>query len=477
MSQIPRRTWQQNFREWYRNALSNAEIMDFRYPIKGCGVWLPYGFKLRKNVLDVIRRLLDETGHEEALFPLLIPRKMIEMESEHIAKLEDQVYWVTKGGARRLGVDLALRPTSETAVAPMLKIWIRSHRDLPKKLYQVVNIFRYETKATVPILRVREVMTFKEAHTAHATPKEAEEQVNEGVDIYKRFFGEIGVPYIVSKRPVWDKFPGADYSIAFDLICPDGRALQIGTVHNLGQNFSRVFDISFETADGGREHVYQTCYGISGRAIASIIIAHGDDRGPVIPPNVAPIQVVIVPIPYKGYEKREEEFCRRVAESLREAGMRVEVDVRDKVTPGSKFYHWETRGVPIRIEIGPKDVDERRVTIVRRDTLGETRTPIENVVSAVAVVESEATERLRRRAWDWMESRIKKAASIEEVKTMLDEGCVAETGWCGDEECGLHIEEAAEASVLGEALGKEPEGKCLVCAKKAKNVIRIARAY
>ena len=283
--------WRSSFSEWFHDVISRAGVADYRYPVKGCGVWLPFGFKLRENVLAIMRRLLNETGHEEVLFPLLIPAEMLRKEAEHIRSFEGQTFWVSKAGDRDLGERLALRPTSEAAIAPMLKLWIRSHADLPKKLYQIVSVFRYETKATKPLIRVREVTTFKEAHTSHATYEEAERQVEEAVGIYRRFFDELCVPYLISKRPDWDKFAGALYSIAFDTIFPDGRTLQIGTAHNLGQNFSRAFEITFETVGGGREFVWQTSYGISERVIAALIAIHGDDHGLVIPPNIAPVPV------------------------------------------------------------------------------------------------------------------------------------------------------------------------------------------
>lgn len=474
--ELTRSVWEKDFKKWFRDVLKNAEIVDFRYPIKGFGVWLPYGFKLRENVLALLRKRLDETGHQEVLFPLLIPRDMLAKESEHIAKFDEQCFWVTKGGKRRLGEELALRPTSETAIAPMLKIWIRSHKDLPKRFYQVVNVFRYETKATVPIIRVREVMTFKEAHTSHATPEDAKKQIKVAMDVYKRFFDDIGVPYIISQRPEWDKFPGAVYSIAFDFICPSRQTVQIGTVHNLDQNFSKVFDITFEKADGTRDHIWQTCYGISGRAVASAIIANGDDRGLVLAPNVAPIQVIIVPIPKKGYEKRGREACDKVAKTLSDLGVRNEIDDREELTPGSKFYYWETRGVPIRIEIGPRDVDKKQVTVVRRDTLKRWTIPMRDLGKAIPKFMDEMTKQLRSKALRWMNGSIKWVSSLEEAEEAL-KNYVVEAGWCGEKACGLGIEEKTGASVLGIAVDKRPKGNCLVCDRKAKHVIRTALTY
>ena len=480
MSLVTREKWSKGFGDWFRNVLIDAGIMDYRYPIKGCGVWLPYGFKVRRNVLQILRDLLDSTGHEEALFPLMIPETSLAKESTHVRSFEGECFWVTRGGFEPLQVKYALRPTSETVIAPMLKLWIRSHADLPLKLYQVVNIFRYETKATRPILRMREVTTFKEAHTAHATLEEAEAQVQEGMEVYKKFFDELGVPYCISRRPDWDKFAGALYSVAFDMICPDGRSLQIGTVHNLGQNFAKAFDIAYETKEGSQEHIWQTCYGISGRGIAAVLIAHGDDHGVVLPPKIAPIQVVIVPIPYKEMDKQINKICEDMTSKLKEANVRVELDLRTDLTPGSKFYHWELRGVPLRIEIGPRDVEKNEATIVRRDTLEKQTCKVDELVTAVQELVGQMANDLRQKASQWMKSRVHRVDSLREARGLLEKRAgIIEVLWCGKTECGHELEEEVDARVLGVPVDVEEkvDGKCVVCGRKAVNVVRVALAY
>jgi prolyl-tRNA synthetase len=477
---VKRQKWSSDFGEWFRDILINAEIMDYRYPIKGSGVWMPYGFKIRKNVLQIIRDLLDNSGHSETLFPLLIPETSLAQESAHVKSFEGECFWVTHGGYDPLKVRYALRPTSETVIAPMLKLWIRSHADLPKKLYQVVNVFRYETKATRPIIRMREVEPFKEAHTCHTSAEEAEQQVKDAVKIYKQFFDDIGIPYVVSRRPDWDKFAGALYTIAFDLLCPDGRALQIGTVHNLGQNFAKAFDITYETLDGSQEHIWTTSYGISGRGIAAVLIAHGDDNGIVLPPKIAPTQVAIVPVPYKGKEEEVNKACADVATKIKEAGYRVELDMRGDLTPGNKFYYWELRGVPIRIEIGPRDLANGVVTIARRDSLKKQTWKMDDVVSAVERLAEEITGDLRTNAAAWMKERVYRVNSLGEAKTLLKRRAgIVEVAWCGKEECGHSLEEAVEARLLGfpEDSTEKVDGKCLVCGEPANNVVRVAQAY
>ncbi|MGZ4929905.1 MAG: proline--tRNA ligase, partial [Halobacteriota archaeon] len=320
----------------------DAQIMDVRYPIKGCYVWFPFGFELRKRTYNVLRSLLDP-DHHEAYFPLLIPENELLKESEHIKGFEDEVFWVTRGGSTELDIPLALRPTSETAMYPMFSIWVRSHADLPMKLYQLVNTFRYETKHTRPLIRLREITSFLEAHTAHESWADAESQTEVAINRYKEFYDRLGVPYVVSRRPEWDKFPGADYTMAFDTLMPDGKSLQIGTIHHLGTNFAKTFNITYEDRDGGQQYVNQTCYGISERCIAALISVHGDDKGLILPPEVAPTQIVIIPIFKKAADDEALiEACEEVERELSE--YRVVIDLADE-RPGAKYYKWERQGV------------------------------------------------------------------------------------------------------------------------------------
>lgn len=474
-----RKVWSENFSEWFHEILASAEVYDYRYPVKGCGVWMPYGFKIRKNIIDILRRLLDGAGHEEVLFPMLIPDYVMEKESSHIKRFEPEVFWVTRGGLDELDVKLALRPTSETCIATMLKLWVRSHTDLPKKLYQVVSIFRYETKSTRPMVRVREVTTFKEAHTSHVSYEEAEKQVWEAVDIYKAFFDELCVPYIVFKRPDWDKFAGALYSVALDTIMPDGRTMQIGTSHNLGQNFSKVFDITFLKPDGTHEYIYQTCYGISERVVASVLALHGDDRGLILPPSIAPTQVVIIPIPYKGREEDVDKRCREVLEVLSKEGFKVHYDNRPELTPGSKFYYWELRGVPIRVEIGPKDVDSNTITLVRRDTYKRETCKFDEMLSYLKEASKDIAKSLYERAWSWLRTHVHEVNDVKEAKRIVENRMgVAKVPWCGGEECGLKIEEETGAKVLGVLIeAVKVKGKCPICGKDTQSYIGLAKAY
>ena len=368
-----------NFSEWYHELLMTAEIVDNRYPVKGMCVWFPFGFAIKKNVYAVIRELLDP-DHQETQFPLMIPENEFMKEAQHIKGFEEEVYWVTHGGTSPLEVKLALRPTSETAIYPMFKLWIRSHADLPLRIYQIVNTFRYETKHTRPLIRLREITSFKEAHTVHATWEEAAEQVEVAISRYSEFYRRLALPFLVSRRPSWDKFPGADYTTAIDVIMPDGKTLQVGTAHHLGSTFAKTYEITYEAENGEQKLVSQTCYGISERCIAALISVHGDEKGLVLPWGVAPTQVVIVPI-LLGDKEKVLAVCRELQSKLSAARVRVQLDTSDE-RPGAKFYKWEMKGVPIRLEVGPRDIEKGVVTLARRDG-AKKAVPMEGLVDAI----------------------------------------------------------------------------------------------
>ena len=470
---LPRK---ENFSEWYNEILWRAEIMDVRYPVKGLYVWYPHGFGIRKRAYGILRDLMDR-DHAETIFPLLIPKTEFMKEAEHIKGFEDEVYWVTHGGTNELDVPLALRPTSETAIYPMYSLWIRSHTDLPLKLYQVVNTFRYETKHTRPLIRLREITSFKEAHTVHATWEEAAAQVEIALDLYLEFYENLRVPVIVSRRPAWDKFPGADYTIAVDTIMPDGKTLQIGTVHMLGDHFSRTYDITYEDANGERQYAYQTCYGISERSIAAVISIHGDDRGLVLPPEVAPIEVVIVPI---IVGKRRDEVLAAAAaleEELRGAGFIAKLDCRD-MRPGAKYYHWEMRGVPLRIEVGPRDIDANTVVAVTR-TGRKTTLDRRGVIEGITSILGEFGDEIRQTARDAMADKIVMADTLDAAAVAVKSG-VAVVHWCGSQECAEKIEAAVDASVIGSEIRSNliavSDGPCIACGEKGTSAL-VARTY
>ncbi|WP_406656843.1 proline--tRNA ligase [Methanolobus sp. ZRKC2] len=464
----------ESFSEWYNDILQKGEIMDVRYPVKGLYVWYPFGFNLRRNVYDIMRKLLDK-DHQETLFPLLIPENEFMKEAEHIKGFEDEVYWVTHGGVSPLDVKLALRPTSETAIYPMYKLWVRSHADLPLKLYQIVNTFRYETKHTRPLIRLREITSFKEAHTVHATWEDAAAQVDEAIRLYTEFYRKLAIPVLPSKRPDWDKFPGADYTIATDALMPDGKTLQVGTAHHLGDNFAKTFDIQYEDSEGEQVYVHQTCYGVSERSVAALISIHGDEKGLVMPPEVAPVQVVIIPIVFKKAEDVLQ-ACEEVKEKLEAVGIRVKLDASDN-RPGAKYYKWEMKGVPVRLEIGPRDLKNNAAMLARRDTGEKQQVSLDNIEDEVLSMFSVIQDSLYEKAKQEVDRRILDCMSLDEVKKNITTG-IAKVFWCGEKDCGLKLEDEVGAGILGIPTSQECcQGKCVVCGADAGTMVYVARTY
>ena len=465
----------ENFDEWFHDILENANITDSRYPIKGMAVWMPYGFQIRKHSMNIIKRLLDK-DHEEVLFPLLVPETELAKEGIHVKGFEDEVYWVTKGGQTDLNEHLALRPTSETAIYPMYALWIRTHIDLPIKYYQIVNTFRYETKHTRPLIRVREITTFKEAHTAHATKEESDEQIQDFIAIYKEFFDDLGIPYLISKRPEWDKFPGADYTMAFDVIMPNGKTLQIGTIHNLGQTFAKTFDITFEDKDGEHKLVYQTCAGVSDRVIASVISIHGDDKGLRLPAKVSPNQVTIIPILFKKGKEEVLAKCAEIKAQLEDAGLRVNIDDRD-IRPGKKFNDWELKGTPLKLELGPRDLENNITVAMRRDDEEKIELALDDsLADNVIELLEKSSENLSEMAWSFQEDHVKFTDDIDEIPELVEAGNVVTFLWCGDEAVGKEIEEKTGYDILG-IQEETTEGKCIASDNDAKYIALIAKTY
>lgn len=463
--------------------MGEAEIIDYTYPLKGCGAWRGYGWQLRNNIVDILRKLLKECDHEETYFPFLIPKPIFMKEAEFIKGFENEVYWVTQGGQKTLDVELAIRPTSETPIYFMFAKWIKTHADLPIKVWQIVSVFRYETKSTKPLLRVREITTFKEAHTAHSTSEEAESQAYEGIEIYKTFFDELCIPYVISKRPDYDKFPGSEYTMSFETIFPGGRTLQIGTVHNLGQRFAKAFDIRFTDKQGTQKYVHQTCYGVSERVIAAVIAIHGDDFGLVLPPKIAPFQAVIVPIPSK--EINVIDYAQSVMKKAKKF-FRIHIDLRDK-RPAEKFYDWEIKGVPLRLEVGPRETRQKIVTLVRRDNFDRKKVSIESLCSEISEVLTNITLNLKEKSWNNFEqsiSSVEKFISLKEpdaISALMTEdgqfaGGIVKLPLCSSQTCEFKITEFL--NILGSPSKKKAiVGQCSVCELPANRVILASKQY
>ncbi|MBO3763021.1 MAG: proline--tRNA ligase [Thermoproteota archaeon] len=470
----------QNFREWYNEIIRKAELIDDRYNIKGLIVYRPRAMKVVKEIYKLLEYELEKKDHEPVLFPLLIPEENFQKEAEHVEGFKAETFWVTMGGDEFLNEKMALRPTSETAFYFMYSLWIRGFSDLPLKLYQSVSVYRHETKATRPLIRGREFLWI-EAHDAFASKEEALNQVKNDEEVTKKVLEDsLGLPVFFFRRPQWDKFKGAVDTYAADVIMPDGACLQVASTHYLGENFSRAFNVMFTDKDGKRKFVHQTCYGPGvSRILAALISVHGDNSGLIFPFNVAPIQIVIIPIPGEGVA----EYSRRILEKLKQFNFKAFLDDSED-TPGEKFYKWEFFGAPLRIEVGPKEVKESKVTLVDRLTKKKETIELDKLIEYINNFSLNQIKRLRDRAKEAAEHFIDHAGSIQEVKEKIEKGKkVIKVPFCSLEidgaNCAEVIENETNLKVRGELLGeKQPtDEKCIVCGKSANHYVYLAEAY
>ena len=466
-----------DFSRWFDELLFKAEILDDRYPVKGMYVWLPYGYSIMENIMNIMERLMRETGHKRVYFPSIVPESVLSREFNFIKGFQNTIYWITRVGLTDLNERLALRPTSEAIMYEILSRWIKSYADLPLRIYQVVPVYRYETKATRPMLRVREIAFFKEGHTFHATFEEAEEQIKLGVEIYKRFYDELLIPYIVVKTPPWDTFPGAHYNYDLITVMPDGKALELGSVINFGDLFAKTYNLQYVDRDGSKKYVNTTSFGISERSFAAVIGILGDNKGLRLPPKISPIKVVIVPIPAKEHEREIEEYAREVYRVVSSSFSSV-LDDREDEKPGYKFYKWEIKGIPVRVEVGEKELKDRTVTLFRRDTGDRVMVRFEEVNARIEELLRDIEENLRREALEYFRSKIAYTEDKKAIKELLEKKIVS-FPWCGKKECALDVEEAAGYSLLGYEENKlEGENKkCISCGEKAVHLAWVGRSY
>ena len=460
-----------NFNDWYLEIVEKAGLSDKRYPIKGMNVWTPYGWKAMSNIDRFIRQELDSTNHDEVCFPLMIPETEFKKEKDHIKGFDAEVYWVTHAGLNELDVRLVLRPTSETAMYPMFALWVRSHQDLPLKIYQIVNVFRYETKQTRAFMRVREIHFF-ESHTCHVSEEDAQKQIEEDTEILSKISKRLCLPYTLSVRTEWDKFPGAYYTVGIDTVMPNGKTLQIGSIHHYRTNFSEPYEIMYENENGEHKHVHQTTYGMSERLLGAIIGMHSDDKGLIMPPDIAPFQAVIIPIFSKGNNSLVLDAARALESSLTKQGIRVKLDARD-VRPGSKYYDWEIKGVPLRLELGGRDIENKVVTFVRRDNGEKGTIDIEDAGVGAKLIFNMISASLMEKA------KASQASKMQEIDSLdnIPEGKILRFGWCGGEECGHKFEDTHDLKILGFPYASKEtyKGKCIVCGKETKLLTLAAR--
>ncbi|MEJ5241815.1 MAG: proline--tRNA ligase [Anaerolineales bacterium] len=469
----------EDFSEWYNQLVLRAELADYA-PVRGCMVVRPYGWALWENIQQALDRRFKETGHVNAAFPLFIPMSFLEKEKEHVEGFSPELAVVTHGGGEELAEPLVVRPTSETIIGYMYSKWIQSYRDLPVLINQWGNVVRWELRTKL-FLRTLEFY-WQEGHTAHATEQEAIEETLRMLDVYADFaINDAAVPVIKGKKTESEKFAGAVMSTTIEAMMQDTRALQSGTSHFLGQNFARAFEIRYLDQNNQLQYVWTTSWGLSTRFIGAIIMTHGDDQGLILPPKLAPIQVVIVPIYRNDAEfSQVMETAQRLSAQLQEAGLRVKVDTRDDMTPGNKFNDWEMRGVPVRIELGPKDVQSGQVTLARRDRPGrEGKTVVsqQGLAETIRGLLQEIHRSLLERATAFRDAHIFDPKDYAEFQEVIQRGW-AFSWWCGRKECEAKIKEDTKATSRCIPFDQPGgQGRCIVCGEKADQKVYFARAY
>ena len=479
MADLKLPTRAEDYAEWYNQLVLRAQLADYA-PVRGCMIVRPYGWALWENITAALDQRFKATGHENAAFPLLIPKSFIEKEKSHVEGFSPELAVVTHGGGEKLEEPLVIRPTSETIIGHAYAKWIQSYRDLPVLINQWNSVVRWELRTKL-FLRTLEFF-WQEGHTAHATAEEAEAETRQMVDVYSDFaWNEAAIPVVPGRKSAAEKFAGADTTYSLEAMMGDGRALQFCTSHNLGQNFAKAFEIRYLDKNGQLQFCWTTSWGLSTRVVGAIIMVHGDDQGLILPPRLAPIQLVIVPI-FKSDEEKSSvmENAARLKKELVAAGVRVKLDERDGLSPGFRFNDWEMRGVPLRIELGPKDVAKASVVLARRDRPGKEGkafVPQAGLAEAVKAAMAEIQKSLYEKALEFRKANTFEPASYDELKKAVEKGW-ALAWWCGDGGCEARIKEETKATMRCIPLDQPGgNGNCVACGKASTEKAIFARAY
>jgi len=467
----------ENFSEWYTQVVIKAELADYA-PVKGLIVLRPDGYSIWESIKESLDKKLKETGHRNGFLPVLIPESLLAKEKEHFEGFNPEVFWVTHSGTSEIGDRLALRPTSETLAYSLFSKWIRSWRDLPLKINFWNSALRAEIKGTKPFLRTSEFL-WQEGHTVHATKDEAEKEVVDILELYKKTIEEeLAVPVVTGKKSEKDKFVGAVYTNTLESLMPDGKALQMGTSHFLGQNFSKPFDVKYLDENNSETFAWQTSWGVSWRLIGGMIMTHGDDKGLVLPPKVAPIQVVIIPI-YHSKEDKEnvlQKACQ-IKDSLSNNDIRVHLDDREQLTPGFKFNDWEMRGIPIRIEIGPKDIAKNQIVLARRHNQTKINLDIDGLTEKTLSELKNIQKEMFDAAKKILDERVVRVSEYQQFKKELENGKMIDCSWCGNQTCEDKIKEDTGADLRVIPSGNTKAETCIYCKNSGTTNVLFARGY
>lgn len=464
----------EDFSQWYTDVILKTDLVDYA-PVRGCMVIKPYGYGIWERIQAELDARFKATGHKNVYFPMLIPESLLLKEAEHVEGFAPEVAWVTQGGSEPLTERLAVRPTSETLFCSMYAKWVQSWRDLPMKYNQWCSVMRWE-KSTRPFLRTSEFL-WQEGHTIHETAQEAEDETLGMLEVYREFAENVlALPVFVGQKSDKEKFAGARATYSMEAMMQDGKALQAGTTHNFGTNFSEAFEIQYLSREGKLEHVHETSWGVSTRLIGAIIMTHGDERGLRLPPRVAPTQVVILPI--AQHKPGVLDKANELKNQLLAAGMRVELDDRDTYSAGWKFNEWEMKGVPVRLEVGPRDIEAGVVTAMRRDTLEKVQLPLNSITTDVAAMLDDIHNTLYAQAKEFRDAKTRVVTTMDELVEGVQDGFV-KSAWCGETGCEDAIKEKTNATSRNMPFDQSdmPSDVCVCCGKPAKKIMYFAKAY
>ena len=467
-----------DFSEWYTQLVLKAELVDYA-PVKGLIVLRPDGYSIWESIKSALDKKFHKEGIRNGFLPILIPESLLAKEKKHFAGLISEAFWVTHSGNNEIGERLALRPTSETLAYSLYSKWIKSWRDLPLKINFWNSALRAEIKSTKPFLRNSEFL-WQEGHTVHTSQAEAEEEVMKILDIYKKTIEEeLAIPVITGKKSEQEKFVGAVYTTTLESLMPDGKGLQMGTSHFLGQNFAKPFEVKYSDKDNVENYCWQTSWGVSWRLIGGMIMIHGDDKGLVLPPKVAPIQIVIIPIYYSDEDAQKvKQKAQEIEKTLVEKNLRVHIDSRDELTPGFKFHDWELKGIPLRIEIGPKDIAQNKVVLVKRHNREKLDFPIDDVENKIQGILDKIQSEMYDAAKKILEGNSHKVDTYDKLKSGLEKGGFYYAPWCGKEACEEKIKEETGADIrviLFDDSGEK--SKCIICQETSVSLPIFARGY
>ena len=468
----------EDFSEWYTQVVIKAELADYA-PVKGLIVLRPDGYSIWESIKESLDKKLKETGHRNGFLPILIPESLLGKEKKHFEGFNPEVFWVTHSGDSEIGDKLALRPTSETLAYSLFSKWIRSWRDLPLKINFWNSALRAEIKGTKPFLRTSEFL-WQEGHTVHATKDEAEKEVADILELYKKTIEEeLAVPVIIGKKSEKDKFVGAVYTDTLESLMPDGKALQMGTSHFLGENFSKPFDVKYLDENNTETFTWQTSWGVSWRLIGGMIMTHGDDKGLVLPPKIAPIQVVIIPIYYSDDEKGNViQKANQIKDSLSKINLRVHLDDREQLTPGFKFNDWEMKGIPIRIEIGPKDIAKNQIVLVRRHNQAKTSIDMDSSSEKISSELKNIQKEMFDAAKKILDERVVRVSEYEQFKKELENGKMIDCSWCGNQTCEDKIKEETSADLRVIPFDNTQKSEtCIYCKNSGTTNVLFAKGY